>query len=551
MHARKEENKALSGSNAFKTFIEKLSQTSGHASLLLALFNRVQDSIIIIDDLGNIKDANEAAIKLFEYTLPELLRLKLTDIIFESDGEPLNYPVEQLFSESFSGQNYCIRIKSHIAVPVIIKAERNFVKGLSFIIIEEPAEREDKFSQKDLAEFKLIKHMFEGSSIGVEIFNTKGKLLLINRTCLSMYGVETDDEIRKINLFDLPHIGTKIRNALNRSYSAPIETVIDFEDIKKRNLFATSRTGVTDINLSLTILKHEEGKKVFGFMLHLQDITQKKLIEKQLLNYNKELIANKKIIEEKARELAKLNEKLEISERKLLSMNAKRDKFFSLLAHDLKAPFNSLLGFSEYLTAYSADMSVQELQDFGASMHKSAQKLFNLLENLLQWTRFQTGRFPFNPSKLNINDMVEQVSELYSESAKQKNISIINLTDKNHHVLADWNMATTIMRNLLSNAIKYSYSGGSIQISSTEKRKSIFISVTDSGRGMDNETLKNLFEIDSKISMKGTANESGTGLGLIICAEFVKKNKGILKAESIEGKGAVFTFSLPKEKIKN
>ncbi|HEX2982855.1 MAG TPA: PAS domain-containing sensor histidine kinase [Ignavibacteriales bacterium] len=530
--------------------IEDINKLGDPSSLLSALFSAAKESIIIFDDLGNIRGANPAAISFLDYAHDELLNLNIKDLLLEKNRKSAySIPID-LLSEPHSIRRFCIKAKHMLEIPIKITAERNFAKELHFIIFDASYEDKEEFSKKEYEEYKLIKNMFEFSYIGVTVYNVKGDLIILNKSCLEMWGLENEEEIKGINLFNLPIMGPELRNALEMGTNTQIEISVDFDIIRQKKIYATSRQGTAYFNLSLTILKQNGNKNITGYMLHLQDITRRKFIEKQLLDYNRELIDNKAILEEQTKELTKLNERLEISERKLLNMNAKRDKFFSILAHDLKTPFHSLLGFSEYLINYSSEMSMEELQEFSASMYKSTQKVFNLLENLLQWSRFQTGRFTFTPSRWKIYDLIEQVIELYSDSAKQKKIRIDNLADKEHYVFADSNMANTILRNLLSNAIKFSFPGGSVQISSVEKPNYIEITVSDNGKGMSSETLKNLFKVESKVSTEGTAKEMGTGLGLIICKEFIKKNKGMIKAESQEGKGSVFTFSLPKEKAK-
>ncbi|HEX2984983.1 MAG TPA: PAS domain-containing sensor histidine kinase [Ignavibacteriales bacterium] len=536
--------------NSDAHIIEDISKLGDPGALLSALFSAAKESIIIFDDLGNIRDANPAAISFLDYAHDELLNLNIKDLLLEKNRKSAySIPIDSL-SEPHSIRRFYIKTKHMLEIPIKITAERNFAKGLHFIIFDASYEDKEALSKKEYEEYKLIKNMFEFSFIGVTVYNVKGDLIILNKSCLEMWGLENEEEIKEINLFNLPIMGPELRSALKMGINTQMEISIDFDTVRQRKLYATTRQGKAYFNLSLTILK-QGNKNVVGYMMHLQDITHRKFIEKQLIDYNQELIANKAVLEKQTKELIKLNEKLEISERKLVNMNAKRDKFFSILAHDLKTPFHSLLGFSEYLINYSSEMSMEELQEFSASMHKSTQKVFNLLENLLQWSRFQTGRFTFTPSRWKIYDLIEQVIELYSDSAKQKKIRIDNLVDKEHYVFADSNMANTILRNLLSNAIKFSFPGGSVQISSVEKPIYIEITVSDNGKGMSKETLKNLFKIERKVSTEGTAKEMGTGLGLIICKEFIKKNKGMIKAESREGKGSVFTFTLPKEKAKS
>jgi PAS domain S-box-containing protein len=230
---------------------------------------------------------------------------------------------------------------------------------------------------------------------------------------------------------------------------------------------------------------------------------------------------------------------------KLQELNATKDKFFSIIAHDLKNPFNSILGLSEHLLNNISELDSENIKKYISFIYEGANKTYKLLENLLTWSRSQTGNIPFSPVKFNISDILAEKIILLKNIADNKEITIHTIF-KNLDVYADVSMTKTIILNLLSNAIKYTARKGNITLKTTSNNEnSVIISITDTGIGIYNETLKKIFDISEKISTTGTENETGTGLGLIICKEFIEKQNGKIWVESEVGKGSTFYFTLP------
>ncbi len=245
-------------------------------------------------------------------------------------------------------------------------------------------------------------------------------------------------------------------------------------------------------------------------------------------------IARKRNAEERQRYLAELNE-----------LNQSKDKFFSIIAHDLKNPFITLLGFSEILLSDYKDLQSDEVLFFINEMKETADLSFNLLQNLLQWSRSQTGKIEFQPQILNLLSIVEQNVLLVKKSAEKKSILLTNKVISNLEVNADEDMLNTIIRNLLTNAIKFTPRNGQISVEFCINSDSVELRIKDSGVGMSEETVSKLFSLKSTQSSFGTENESGTGLGLILCNEFVEKHGGKILVKSELGKGSTFSFSLP------
>jgi PAS domain S-box-containing protein len=229
----------------------------------------------------------------------------------------------------------------------------------------------------------------------------------------------------------------------------------------------------------------------------------------------------------------------------LLKLNADKDRFMAILAHDLKSPFNALLGLSEVLSANLRTFELDKIEILVGLINKSAKNTYNLLEDLLMWTRSQSGKIPFQPVDNELHNICEDVLEDLKFNADNKQITITNQVSKETHVYADLEMMKTILRNLISNAIKFTLPEGKVYISAERTNQEVCISVSDSGVGIPPEILINLFDISLLNSTKGTANEGGTGLGLMLCKDFVEKHGGKIWAESTEEVGSNFKFTLP------
>ncbi|MBZ0198523.1 MAG: hypothetical protein K8H86_01560, partial [Ignavibacteriaceae bacterium] len=236
---------------------------------------------------------------------------------------------------------------------------------------------------------------------------------------------------------------------------------------------------------------------------------------------------------------------LKESENQLKEANETKDKFFSVIAHDLKSPFMSLLGFSDILREDYKKMGHEDIKTFAESMYKSVKGVYRLIENLLDWSRFQTGKLDCELANLNINSLGSQVIELYKDSALEKEITIANKIEDNSYILADDYMIRTVLRNLIANAIKFTAAGGSIILSSKEIKGKVKISITDSGTGISDDNISKLFNTTLNFSTPGLRGETGTGLGLMLCKEFVEKNNGSISVDSKLGVGSVFTIILP------
>lgn len=281
----------------------------------------------------------------------------------------------------------------------------------------------------------------------------------------------------------------------------------------------------------------------------LRTYHQEKTIEEQntiLQNMNA-------VLEQQVRErTAELEaQKVELKEKniQLHELNASKDKFFSIISHDLRSPFTALLGHTELISEQFALYTPEELNDHIVQIRKSAQKLYALLENLLTWSRIQRGLMQYHPEAVDLYEVALDNVELFITRAQQKEIILHNCIQKHSLAYADYSMVSTIIRNLTSNALKFTPRKGHVTLSARQHESFWEISVADTGQGIPVEIFPRLLQIDGQYTNPGTDGERGTGLGLILCKELIEQHQGKFWVESAIGVGATFFFTLPNDSI--
>lgn len=234
-------------------------------------------------------------------------------------------------------------------------------------------------------------------------------------------------------------------------------------------------------------------------------------------------------------------------EKELQELNNTKDKFLSIIAHDLKSPFSTLVSYSNLLVDSIHENDYKDIEKYGNIIKQSSERTMQLTNNLLKWARSQTNNIRFAPCAFNFNELILEEIENIKDVSGQKNITMVPLIDKKTEVFADKNMVQTVVRNLLSNAVKYSNNNGIISISTLDTKTDIQISIQDNGTGIKEKNIEKLFRIDQSFTTEGTNKEKGTGLGLILCKEFIEKHKGRIWVKSEYSRGSIFTFTIPKK----
>jgi signal transduction histidine kinase len=338
---------------------------------------------------------------------------------------------------------------------------------------------------------------------------------------------------------------TKLQDILPSSLCSYIEAQLNLIDknnyILEEEFLLSVKSQRKTIGIKICKFENE-------FLIELKDASNQTNKDKELRKFVEELHYNKIISEQYAKELTLVNKKLNESQKQLEALNLNKDKFFSIVAHDLRSPFSSLLGFSEFLAKEAEDLTISEIKDYSSSIHTTGRHLLALLENLLTWSRVQLGRIDLEPELYDISEQILTLSNYYIHVAKQKKITLNTNVPENIEIFADSNMIETVLRNLITNALKFTAENGSISISVQQKSTFCEVKIEDNGVGIPDHVKSKMFKIEAHHTTEGTNNEKGSGLGLIICKEFITKNAGTIEFESTEGKGTTFTIRLPRSK---
>lgn len=256
-------------------------------------------------------------------------------------------------------------------------------------------------------------------------------------------------------------------------------------------------------------------------------------------------------LQEEIAQRKRIAKRLKHVNQQLQEANASKDTLFSIIAHDLRAPFSALLGLSETIINYIDDYTKEEIRDNMLSIRASSEAVYGLLENLLAWSRLQRGLLVCHPDVFALAELTEDTLSLFQTRAAQKHLSLANRVPKQTLVYADKSMIGTVLRNLLSNALKFTSPGDQIVVSSSQTDAQVNVAITDTGLGIDPRVLPTLFRRDTYYTQVGTDGEQGTGLGLRLCKDLVEKNHGAIWAESVVGQGTTFMFSLPSPAAAN
>ena len=345
--------------------------------------------------------------------------------------------------------------------------------------------------------------VFRSLDEGVIILDRRKRVINFNPTVQKLNDKFKTDSIGHYLHKDFDELSRKLSPLLSGKSDI---TILTFNIDNKLHTFQVRVSPVTD----------KRGRS-FGWIFIFSDVTRLQLIE-QTLNEN---------------------------QKKYESLNATKDKFFRIISHDLKNPFQQLLGLTDILKKDIPNMNREELLNLAQMIHASAESGNKLLENLLIWSNSQTDKIAFNPETFRVSDLADQAMQFTKSMAENKDISIRTEIISGLELHADRNMLDLILRNLVTNAIKFTPRGGHILIRGYEKDAKIIITVKDDGMGIPEDKLFNLFTIEKIYSTSGTEKEKGTGLGLLLCKEFTEKNKGNIWVESEEGKGSEFFVSFP------
>ena len=363
---------------------------------------------------------------------------------------------------------------------------------------------EEKFRHRE----EQYKALIDSLPTGIAIFQNN-KITFVNPAGVKIFGASKVDELVGKPDIQFIHPDSKNDFRIKMNLMTDGRSLDTFEE-------KCIRLDGSVFDAEITAIKTVyEGTS--AFQLIVNDITQRKKADQAL--YENQL---------------KLNELI-----------ATKDKFFSIIAHDLRSPFNSILGLLDLLHAQYDAFNDSERKDYIRLIAENTGTTLSLLENLLVWANTQRGRIVYQPVKQKLSSILNLVKDTFISALNLKTIKLNILVPEEAEIFADTNMLTTILQNLISNAIKYSNPGGTITITAEHLNDAVKVTISDTGTGMKEETRTKLFSLVKEVSMPGTANEKGSGLGLILCKDFIEKHHGKIEVRSEPGKGSQFIFTIP------
>ncbi len=483
------------------------------------LFEGAPDAIILADpETGKLLDANNAASRLlgknrteivgmFQYELhPQNIHSESKATFYQHIQESKNKGFTQVVEKEVVRHDGSLIPVEILGQSILLDGKMVFMGTFRDISERKQAQEALKRSES------VYRAILLASPDAITISDLDGKYTMVSPSALALVGLNKEEEMLGRHFTEFIAPGDRER--------AFAHATLMSQGIKtgpNQYLGLRPDGNIVDIEVNGSRIKDDKGK-ITNFVFSVRDITERRKAELELQEKNKEL-------------------------RKI---NTEKDKFFSIIAHDLRSPFNGFLGLTQIMAEDLPSLTMSEIQNIAVNMRNAATNLYRLLENLLHWTRIEQGMIPFNPETLELKPIIDESLIMVLELARNKGIEISYQIPDGMNVFADSNILQTLLRNLVSNAVKFTPKAGKINLSAKhEADGSIKICVQDSGIGMDKDMIGKLFQIDENTSRKGTEGEPSTGLGLIICKDFVEKHGGKLWVVSEVDKGSEFCFTLP------
>jgi PAS domain S-box-containing protein len=475
----------------------------------------IGDAVISTDSDGKITFMNSVAESITgwiqEFSIGKNFR-KLFKIIEPRSNVEKEIPIEEIKNnKNITGtyNNYILISREENRVPIEIsispiKNEKDIIDGFVFIF------RDATEKKKAEAELLKLSRAVEQSHASIIITDPDGIVEYVNSKYIDSLEKPQFDIIgKKFHLFNENELLPERRQELKNRIQKGKIWIGEFVNLGKNGKMKW-------MSISVSPIFNDTGA-IHNLVITKEDITERKEAEEAIKKYNSEL----------------------------KEINDSKDKFFSIVSHDLRSPFNGLLGLANLMATEFDSLPYEELKSIAENLNSSANHLFKYIENLLEWSRLQTGKMACQPEKLDLHDSVINILNILSLNMTRKNIAVEYHLEDDSIVFADPNMVNSILDNLVSNAIKFTNEDGKIKISTSKQGFFMTTIVEDNGIGMKEEDLKRLFTLHEHHSSEGTGGERGTGLGLLICKEMVEANGGKILVESKLGRGTTFYFTLP------
>ena len=478
------------------------------------LFNVSGDAKFVTDLNGKIKEVNNSASKFYGYTNKEFKITCIQDLLAKSEKINFKEEFNNITQLNFINLDTTLVTKKGKRIPVELIIQYFEINSRkSILITAKDISKKRKHEEELELEKYLLKTLMDNIPDTIYFKDLDSKFIRINKAQAELLGVNNCDGA--IGKTDFDFFRTQhAEDAFN-------------DEVK---LFKTKKSLIS--KAEYIQLANGKSKWVTATKVPVLD--------------NKGNVSGLVGMSRDITDLKNANIKIQKYAKELQYLNLSKDKFLSIIAHDLKNPFFSLLGFAELLEKDYEKLSDDERKLYLNNIIKISKNSYQLLENLLHWASAKTGRIEYCPEQIDLKTLVHESIEFFKPMAQKKNILLSNNVVTHLPAYADQDMIRTVLRNLLTNSIKFTKSGGSINVDNLDDRNQHKICVSDSGQGMDAQTIKNLFKISISQKSIGTSNETGTGLGLIICKEFVEKNGGQISITSKPKEGSTFSFTIPK-----
>ena len=505
------DSKPIAGVWSFRDITDR-KKAEQQLDLMAHTIKSINESISITDINHRILFVNPAFLKTYGYAEEELIGQDISMV--RSPGTNPNL-ISQIMNSTNSstwqgeimnrrkdGSDFLISLSTSL-----VHNELGEMQGTVGIAVDITKQKHAEIELRNSEE--RLRNLIETMPDGVYRSTPEGKFVEVNPAMIKMLGYENKEELIAIDI-------------LSQLYFDPAdrESAILEEELEEMGIFRMKKKDgsaiwVEDHGWYVT---DERGKIIFHEGIS-RDVTERKVAELQLQKYSDEL----------------------------QELNATKDKFFSIIAHDLKSPFNSISGLSEIIKSEARHLDIATIEQYATIINSTSVQTYRLLENLLDWARIQRSQIIFRPVPVIVKEIVDEIFELMIEKAQSKKIELLNFISDELIITADQDMLKAIFRNLVSNALKFTSAQGRIDIKAVVRINEIEFAVKDTGTGIRKEDINNLFKVDSFFSQRGTENESGTGLGLMLCKEFTEKHGGRIWVESEDGKGSTFIFTISKK----
>ena len=493
---------------------EKLKQSEEEILMLANAMKSINECVSITDMNDNLIFVNESFIKTYGFSETELIGQNIYLVHSANNPKEISENIlpstvkggweGELLNKRKDGSEFLIYLSTSVIHDS--KGEPIALIGVSSDITERK-KAEDLLKKSEERYRTLVNNVGEG----IAYVNPDEVFAFANPITEVIFGVKNGGLV-----------GRNLREFISAEQFAAVQVQTQARQQGQRNSYEIefTRSDGKIRNLLITAVPQFDDNKVFlGAYGVFRDITNRKIAENTIQQKNMELQA----------------------------LNATKDKFFSIIAHDLKSPFNTLLGLSELLIENIHSYDESTTDTIVENLHTTTVQTHRLLENLLDWARNQQNRIDFNPQKIDLYAIASDIISLLNSSAEKKGISLVLEMDSPNYTFADSYMVNAIIRNLVNNSIKFTNPNGVVKVRAEVKGSMVVVSISDNGVGIKPENVEKLFRVDTNISQQGTSGEKGTGLGLLLCKEFVEKHGGNIWVESEIGKGSTFYFTLKKD----